>query len=188
MRKRRKKKKGTVIDADTVIDLDAQREARRRQLREAAAESRRRRGVPDPERSGYDYYGYRPETSQDEKEETETDPEEVPEGDLKKEKRSGRKRKPMTPARIVVIVVVVIALICLSCSIWKIVSLKLEESRSRDRIAELKEEKKELQEEVSGIGTEAYIEEQARQWLKMAKSGEIIYVFGSEEDQKNDQK
>lgn len=88
----------------------------------------------------------------------------------------------MTPVKIAVIAVAVIALICLSCSIWKIVSLKIEESRSRDRIAELKEEKKELEEEVSGIGTEEYIEEQARQWLKMAKSGEIIYVFGNEDE------
>ena len=182
MRKRNKKKKGTVIDTDTVIDLDAQREARRRQLREAAAESRRRRGVPDPEISGYDYYGYRPEMPQETPDtETETvageDEETAKEG-----KRAGRKKKPMTPVRIAVIAIALIALICLSCSIWKIVSLKIEESRSRDRIAELKEEKKELEEEVSGIGTEEYIEEQARQWLKMAKSGEIIYVFGNEDE------
>ena len=57
MGKRSRKKKDSLVDADTVIDLDAQREARRRQLREAAAESRRRRGVPDNDRSGYDYYG-----------------------------------------------------------------------------------------------------------------------------------
>ena len=54
----RKKKRRDLIEDETVIDLEAQREARRRQLREAAAESRRRRGLPEEE---YDYYGYRPE-------------------------------------------------------------------------------------------------------------------------------
>lgn len=88
MGKRSRKKKDSLVDADTVIDLDAQREARRRQLREAAAESRRRRGVPDNDRSGYDYYGDPAGTRTSVLEEEKT-----ADGEIKGEQRTGQKKK-----------------------------------------------------------------------------------------------
>ena len=98
MGKRSRKKKDSLVDADTVIDLDAQREARRRQLREAAAESRRRRGVPDNDRSGYDYYGDPAGTRTSVLEEEKT-----ADGEIKGEQRTGQKKKRLTPVRIAVI-------------------------------------------------------------------------------------
>ena len=87
----------------------------------------------------------------------------------------------MTPARIVVLILALLVVLGIMSSVWKIISLTMEKNEAQDRITELKEEKALLEQEVSQIGTEAYIEEQARTWLKMAKSGEIIYVFDDEE-------
>ena len=129
MGKRSRKKKDSLVDADTVIDLDAQREARRRQLREAAAESRRRRGVPDNDRSGYDYYGDPAGTRTSVLEEEKT-----ADGEIKGEQRTGQKKKRLTPVRIAVIAAALIALIGLVCSIWNIVSLKIEEKEKRSQI------------------------------------------------------
>ena len=181
MGKRGRKKKGSLVDTDTVIDLDAQREARRRQLREAAAESRRRRGAEDTGQSGYDYYGDNTQTQRS------VFDEETSGGKVSGGQRAGQnqKKKRLTPVRIAILTAALVALICLVCSVWNIVSLKMEEKESRNRIEELKEEKAALKKEAGSIGTEEYIEEQARQWLKMAKSGEIIYIFDSgEEDER----
>lgn len=175
----RKKKRRDLIEDDTVIDLEAQREARRRQLREAAAESRRKRGLPGEE---YDYYGYRPEESA-----SATDIADNAEGisagapAAEAVQAAKKKKKKMTPARIVVLILALLVVLGIMSSVWKIISLTMEKNEAQDRITELKEEKALLEEEVSQIGTEAYIEEQARTWLKMAKSGEIIYVFDDED-------
>ena len=84
-----------------------------------------------------------------------------------------------------VIAAALIALIGLVCSIWNIVSLKSRSRREkRSQIEALKEEEAALEKEAGNIGTEEYIEEQARQWLKMAKSGEIIYVFDDRDEEK----
>ena len=40
-----------------------------------------------------------------------------------------------------------------------------------------------LEKQVNQIGSDAYMEKQAREWLKMAKQGEIIYV--NDDDSKN---
>ena len=169
-RKNRKKKTRERIETDTVIDLDAQREARRRQLREAAAESRRRRGAREDEPES-DYYGYRSDAAEPMVEDT------------KKSRKSVKKRKKgLTPGRAIILVAVLFIVICVFCSIWKIISLKVEEREKTELIKELEAQKQELEQEVGKIGTEEYIEEQARRWLKMAKSGEIIYVFGDDGD------
>ncbi len=172
----KKKKTHERIETDTVIDLDAQREARRQQLREAAAESRRRRGVRE-EASGYDYYGYKLDGAEISPEQPDS---------LKKpvqEKKTRKKR--LTPGRIILLAAVLFIVICVFCSAWNIITLKVKERESKDRIEELEAQKQELEQEVGKIGTEEYIEEQARRWLKMAKSGEIIYVFG-DSDSDND--
>ncbi len=168
-KRKNRKKQQSVIDTDTVIDLDAQREARRQQLREAAAEARRRRGMEgaEAEVSGSDYYGFKPEAPP----ETEAVQEEQKAAPKKKRKKGS------APVRIAVFAIAFIAVICVACSGWNILSLKMEEKAKRELIVQLEAEKKELLSEVGSIGTEEYIEQQARQWLKMAKSGEIIYIF-----------
>ena len=171
-RKDRKKKTRERIETDTVIDLDAQREARRRQLREAAAESRRKRGAREDE-PGYDYYGYHSGGEDTIAEETEDS--------QKSQKNTKKRKKGLTPSRIIILAAVFFIIICVFCSIWNIISLKVEEREARERIKELEAQKQELEQEVGKIGTEEYIEEQARRWLKMAKSGEIIYVFGDDD-------
>lgn len=171
-RKDRKKKTCERIETDTVIDLDAQREARRRQLREAAAESRRKRGARE-DGSDYDYYGYHSGDGDTIVEDTESF--------QKSQKNTKKRKKGLTPSRIIILAAVLFIIICVFCSIWNIISLKVEEREARERIKELEAQKQELEQEVGKIGTEEYIEEQARRWLKMAKSGEIIYVFGDED-------
>ena len=110
--------------------------------------------------------------------------EKTADGEIKGEQRTGQKKKRLTPVRIAVIAAALIALIGLVCSIWNIVSLKIEEKEKRSQIEALKEEEAALEKEAGNIGTEEYIEEQARQWLKMAKSGEIIYVFDDRDEEK----
>lgn len=175
----RRKKEKSFTDTDTVIDLDAQRETRRRQLREAAAESRRRRGVPDREYE-YDYYGYRTDGAAPESGGEISEPAEGESKSAAGSRKKREKKKKSTPVKLAILIVAVVVIICVLCSVWNILSLKLEEGRAKDKIAELEEEKAELQKEVDKIGTEEYIEEQARTWLKMAKSGEIIYIFDEE--------
>ncbi len=194
IRKRKQKKlsqqEQDFTDSDTVIDLEEKREIRRRQLREAAAEVRRRRGEPENGLSDYTYYGSNLQAKEpgqaegfDEDDDYAAESRKEPETHRQRVKR--RKKRLILPLRIAVTVIAIFVAVGVVLSSWKIVSLKMEESERQDRIKELETQKKEMQQEIGRVGTDEYIEEQAREWLKMAKSGEIIYIFEDDDENQN---
>jgi cell division protein FtsB len=78
-------------------------------------------------------------------------------------------------------VVIIIVLVMLIFSVGRIVSLMMQMNQMEKELDELNAEKKELEEQVGQIGTDAYTEKQAREWLKMAKQGELIYTTDGDE-------
>ena len=67
-------------------------------------------------------------------------------------------------------------------SLGNIIHLKIEQAHAENELAALQKQQEELQEEADRIGTGEYMEQQARDWLKMAKQGEIIYEFDGDND------
>ena len=163
-RKKKNKKSREIIYEDQVIDLEKERDQRRAKLRAEAAARRKKRGEKSikeemMEEIASDYTDTGASDSD----------EDDPNGTRKKKKRK-------LPYQLkIVIGVVIVVLIALAFSIGNIISLKMEEKAAREELAALNEEKDALTDEVGDLGSDEYIEEQARDWLKMAKSGEIIY-------------
>ena len=69
-----------------------------------------------------------------------------------------------------------------------IISLKMEQSKLEAKQQKLEEKKKELKEEKKAVNDPEYIEEQARQQLKMIKPGEILYMLPKDAKNKNSKK
>lgn len=65
----------------------------------------------------------------------------------------------------------------LGVSMVSIVDLKMQENKAIALQEQLKNEKTNLQRELTLINTPEYIEQQARKQLKMIKPGELLYVF-----------
>jgi cell division protein DivIC len=74
------------------------------------------------------------------------------------------------------VVFIVIAILIVTTAI-NIISLKMEQAKARDELQALNEIKARLQEEISHIDNEEYIEQQARQQLKMIFPGETLYIL-----------
>ena len=75
------------------------------------------------------------------------------------------------------IIILAVVATMVAYSIWNILSLKIQEREARAEIELLKQRKAELTQQAAELGSDAYIEQQARNWLKMAKHGEIVYVL-----------
>ena len=58
----------------------------------------------------------------------------------------------------------------------------MQEREARQTVAQLEKEKADLERQVGDLGSQEYIEKQARDWLKMAQQGEIIYDFSDRKD------
>jgi cell division protein FtsB len=65
---------------------------------------------------------------------------------------------------------------------FRLISLKIEESRAESDLAALQKEKQELEEELSHVYSKEYIEQQARAELRMIFPGEILYVLKDGEE------
>jgi len=160
-RKKRAHKTRDLIENEKVIDLDAEREARRAQLRAEADASRKKRGAKS----------IRAEVME---EVSATEPvEETVEKPAPKKKR----RKPLSLKLKLCIAALVVAMIIMLFSMGNIVSLKMQEREAKQTVAQLEKEKADLERQVGDLGSQEYIEKQARDWLKMAQQGEIIYDF-----------
>ena len=155
-RKSRRKDK----NAEGVIDIEQRREARRRELREAAAAKRSKTGKKSLmdqmlEEAAFDDRG---------------------QSELVVPQRPPKKKKKKMPAPLKVMAVTFVIILCmLLYSIGNIISLRAELSDRQKTLEELQLEQEKLQQQVLELGSDEYIEQQAREWLRMAKSGEIIY-------------
>lgn len=74
--------------------------------------------------------------------------------------------------------IIFLAIACIiGVSAFHIVSLKLTEAKTMDEQKALLKQKERLEYEYSQLNNPEYIEQQARQQLKMIKPGEILYVL-----------
>lgn len=170
MAKRKKKKqKAKELTDPNVIDIDAKREERRRRLKAEAEASRAKRGEKSIMQEMLDDISRGDE------------PQEIERSDKKNGRKKKKKRSKSVSMKICIAVVIVV-LVGLCFSIGNIISLKIQQSEAERQLAELKEEKAALEKQVAQLGSAEYMEKQAREWLKMAKQGEIIYVTDGDED------
>jgi cell division protein FtsB len=173
-KKQKKKKKRKGSESKNIIDIETRREERRKELRAEAEASRAKRGeksimqeMLDEIERGDEYdMAYKPEK--------------------KTEKKKAKKKKPSFATKLCLAVVIVVG-IALIFSIGNIVSLKVQEIQAEAELAALQEQKAELERQVEEIGSDEYMERQAREWLKMAKEGEIIYSDNGDEKSSDEQ-
>lgn len=172
IRKKKSQKDREVLYSDSsVIDIDKEREARRLELRKKAEARQRRTGrkslkeemMEEVELAEHPERLRRPST----------------------EDAVVPKRKPMTTRMRLLTVLLILLLIVCALSARSIVRLKHEEHAAEKEVAELKLQKAELQKKVSGLDSDEYIEQQARNWLKMAKQGDMVYVMKGDSIEQN---
>ncbi|MDO4544625.1 MAG: septum formation initiator family protein [Bacillota bacterium] len=94
--------------------------------------------------------------------------------------RRSRNRRRLMVLLIALGIIAVIAL-----SVINVISLKREEISVLKQQEELKEEKKELEKELSNINDPENLEEEARNQLRLIKPGEVLYMFPEEITEKN---
>jgi len=89
------------------------------------------------------------------------------------ERRASKKAR----RRIVYTIILLVIIGVISASVFNIVSLKLNEVKLEKEQEALLQQKARLENELSQMDSLEYIEQQARQQLKMIKPGEILYVL-----------
>ncbi len=82
-------------------------------------------------------------------------------------------------------VIVVIVLMILS-SMNSIIRLKQQEYEARQEVERLTAQRDQLKERVAEIDSNEYIEQQARNWLKMAKKGDLVYILNGDSIQQDE--
>lgn len=90
---------------------------------------------------------------------------------------STRRTAKRNRRRLVYLIVFIVIGILIVTTAVNIISLKMEQAKARDELQALNEIKARLQEEISHIDSEEYIEQQARQQLKMIFPGETLYIL-----------
>ena len=105
-------------------------------------------------------------------------------------KKKKKEKKPLSPRRkqqikrrlTVFLAVAAFLLLTVGFSFYKIVSLKVEESKLQQEQEELKAERDALQQEMKDVKSPEYIEKQAREQLHLLLPGEILYMLPGEDD------
>ncbi len=99
-------------------------------------------------------------------------------GKVKPRKRMKRTRK----ARLIysAIIITMIAFVCIA--VLSVMSLRVEEQRIMAEREALLSKKERLEYELHQIDSLEYVEQQARQLLKMIKPGEILYILPQKEN------
>ena len=174
-----KKNSGKKLPEDNIIDLDAKKEKRRQERRAAAEELRKKRGKKSLKQTMMD------EVAADELHEDRQSyssdyrigMSDAGAAALDRKSMRGRRKKGMSTAMKILIAVVIVVFLAMSMSIKQIVSLKIQESEAEERVKLLREQKEKLEADTAQIGTDENIEKQARNWLKMAKQGETLYII-----------
>ena len=97
-----------------------------------------------------------------------------------------RRKEQRRRRRMAYIFVIVLLLAVTAWMARSIVELKAEQRDLEAKQQELEQRKEELKEEQKKMNSDEYVEEQARQQLKMIKPGEILYVLPDDGSQTND--
>lgn len=94
-----------------------------------------------------------------------------------------RKKQPENRLNTIIKIVFVVLLVAiLARGIVTSIDLKSQEHNSQVKYKKMQQQKKDLEKELKYINTPAYIENAAREQLKMVKSGEMLFVFKDSED------
>lgn len=108
---------------------------------------------------------------------------------FKKKKRktsklfSGKLAKPKNKRRLLFAAIIFIVLFA---SVKNVVRLEMEHHKLQKQNKELKATRRELQLELKNANSKEYIEEQARKQLRLVNPDEILFVFPSDKDSKDD--
>ena len=73
----------------------------------------------------------------------------------------------------------VVAFLCVifAASVWNVVSVRLQYSNVKKEQAELTEQKDRLTKELENVDNLEYVEQEARELLRMTKPGELLYIL-----------
>lgn len=94
-----------------------------------------------------------------------------------KEELSHRKAAKILRRRLIYSGIFIIIIAIIGFSIYNIISLKIEQARATAELESLIQEKESLTEELSQVDSREYIEQQARQELRMILPGETLYIL-----------
>lgn len=155
MAKDKKKKNNKSTTGGHVIDIEEAQEERRRKRQEAANKKRKKR--------------------KDEKEKLEEiRAQSTPESRKKKRKKAGRTKK------ILIFIMIVAVLAFVGGAVSQVIKLNLELKDAKEQKEKKVAEQAKMQRNLDRINDPEYIEEQARERLRMIRQGEILYVFPEE--------
>ena len=94
--------------------------------------------------------------------------------------RTVKRKKRINPGRLILTVIIVVLIFFAAISVKNIVSLHVEKNELEEENARLEDEKDRLQNELENADDPEYIEEQARQQLRMVMPGEVLYIIEEE--------
>ena len=94
--------------------------------------------------------------------------------------RTVKRKKRINPGRLILTVIIVVLIFFAAISVKNIVSLHVEKNELEEENARLEDEKNRLQNELENADDPEYIEEQARQQLRMVMPGEVLYIIEEE--------
>ncbi|GAB1475935.1 hypothetical protein MASR2M70_07670 [Bacillota bacterium] len=83
--------------------------------------------------------------------------------------------------RAVYSLVIILLFAVMGVSLFNVITLRMEKAEAEAKLLSLENEKKALQEELSKAGSKEYIEQQAREQLRMIMPGEVLYVLKESE-------
>ena len=170
-KKKSQKDREVLYNDNSVIDIDKEREARRLELRKKAEAKQRRTGRKS----------LKEEMMEEIEIQEHPDRARMPKTAAAKPPR----KKAFTAPQRLLLILLVLLLIVFAVSVRSIVMLKHEERTAEKEVAELKIQKAELQKKVGDLDSDEYIEQQARNWLKMARQGDMVYVMKGDSIEQN---
>ncbi len=91
-----------------------------------------------------------------------------------------KKKRRINPGRLILTVIIVVLIFFAAISVKNIISLHIEKNDLEKENARLEDEKNQLQNELENADDPEYIEEQARQQLRMVMPGEVLYIIEEE--------
>lgn len=97
-----------------------------------------------------------------------------------KEAASGRRAGKAVKRRLVYLLVLVVILAVSSFSVYNLISQKAALNEAKAKQEQLQKEKEKLQQELTQVNSDEYVEQQARKQLNMIKPGELLFVVDSD--------
>ena len=95
----------------------------------------------------------------------------------KKQAAAAERAKKRRKLMLLVIGVVIVAGLVFGRAVYRIMELKKEKAQAEARLEELQEKLAQLEDELTRVTTDEYIEQQARTHLRMIYPGETVYII-----------